>query len=74
MLSAKPGGAGAKSSGSLRLSRWLPQPAARAAAFCDDAGGNGCLAQDDRGTPWQSAGEQLAAAGVLHAATGGRSS
>ncbi len=30
--------------GSLLLSRWLPQPAARAAAFCDDAGGNGGLA------------------------------
>ncbi len=55
---------GAKSSrGSLllsreRCSRWLPQPAARAAAFCDDAGGDGGLAQDSRCTPWQSAGEQ----------------
>ncbi len=37
---------GAKSGGgSLRLSRlWLPQPAARAAAFCDDASGDGGLA------------------------------
>ncbi|MEE8177842.1 MAG: hypothetical protein V3T65_07590 [Acidobacteriota bacterium] len=51
---------GAKSGcGSLRLNRhWLPQPAARAAAFCDDAGGNGGLAQDSRCTPWQSAGEK----------------
>ncbi len=29
-----------------RCSRWLPQPAARAAAFCDDAGGNGGLAYE----------------------------
>ncbi len=41
----KPRGAGAKSCGSLLLrSHWLPQPAARAAAFCDDASGNGGLA------------------------------
>ncbi len=33
-----------RGSGSLRLSRWLPQPATRAAACCDDAGGNGGLA------------------------------
>ncbi len=40
--------------GSLRLSRWLPQPAARAAAFCDDAGGDRGVAQGSGGTPWQS--------------------
>ncbi len=38
---------GAKSGGGLlRLSRWLPQPAARAAAFCDDAGGDGGLSHE----------------------------
>ncbi len=31
------------------------------------------MPQDSRCTPWQSAGEQLAAAFVLHAVTGGRS-
>ncbi len=32
------------------------------------------MPQDSRCTPWHSAGEQLAAAVVLHAVTGGRSS
>ncbi len=32
------------------------------------------VSQSSRGMPWQSAGEQLAAAVVLHAVTGGRSS
>ncbi len=61
MLYADSQAPGAKSdSGSLRLSHlWLPQPAAWAAAFCDDTGGDGGLAQDSRGTPRQSAGEQL---------------
>ncbi len=56
---------GAKSGGGSlllsreRSSRRLPQPAARAAAASgDNAGGDGGLAQDSRGTPWQSAGEQ----------------
>ncbi|MEE8286919.1 MAG: hypothetical protein V3R72_09510, partial [Gammaproteobacteria bacterium] len=58
MSSASSHTPGTKTGGSLRLSRWLPQPAAQAAAFCDDnAGGDGGLAQDSRGTPWQSAGE-----------------
>ncbi len=44
MSSASSHAPGAKSCGLLLLSRWLPQPAARAAAFCDNAGGNGGLA------------------------------
>ncbi len=45
MLCADSQAPGAKiGSGSLRLSRWLPQPAAWAAAFYDDAGGDSGLA------------------------------
>ncbi|MEE9162819.1 MAG: IS1 family transposase, partial [Candidatus Neomarinimicrobiota bacterium] len=48
VLCARPEAPGAKSgNGSLRLSRhWLAQPAARTAAFCDDAGGDGGLAEN----------------------------
>ncbi len=64
MLCADSQAPGAKSGGGSlllireRCSRRLPQSAARAAAFCDNAGGDGGLAQDSSCTPWQSAGEQ----------------
>ncbi len=47
MLCADSQAPGAKSCGLLLLSRWLPQPAAWAAAFCDDnTSGNGGLAHE----------------------------